>query len=74
MWNVVLGVGLLLLSVAFRPKPQSAKPALGSVTVNTLEEGAPIRVIFGKPWIKGANAGWWGDKRAVAIKSSGGKK
>lgn len=76
MWQFFVGFALaLLVTYALRPKPQNQPPAgIEDIKAPTAEDGMEIPVLFGCRRLKGPNVVWWGDYRAVAIKSKGGKK
>jgi len=64
-----------LLSYLLAPKPKSMPPAaVGDSDIPIAEEGIEIPVLFGTRDIGGANVVWYGDIRAIPIKSKGGKK
>lgn len=74
-WLIAVFVATLVLSFAFMPKPQSAKPTeLSDITAPTAEVGREIPVLFGTRDLNGPNVTWYGALRLVAIKSKGGKK
>jgi len=74
-YYIAMSVISYALTVYMAPDQPSPSPAkIGDINVNTAEEGLPIPVIFGKPWITAANCVWYGDLRTEAIKSKGGKK
>jgi hypothetical protein len=68
-------VGMLVVSFAFAPKPQSTPPAgLSEIQAPTAEEGREIGVLFGTRDINGPNFVWYGHLKTKAIKSKSGKK
>lgn len=72
---VAVFVASLVISYAMTPKPQNQPPAgLGDIKAPTAEEGREIPVLFGTRDITGPNVVWYGDLKAVAIRSKGGKK
>lgn len=74
-WVVAIFVGMLVLSFAFAPKPQTTPPAgLSEIQAPTAEVGREIGVLFGTRDINGPNFTWFGHLKTKAIKSSGGKK
>ncbi len=74
-WFVVIFIIALVAVVSMIPKPQSQKPAgFGDIQVPTAEEGREIPVLFGTKVIRSPNVVWYGDFKATAIKSKGGKK
>ena len=74
---LVYALVALVLVVAFMPRPktpQMAKPTEDDIDVPGVEQGKPVRVIFGTPVIKAATCVWWGDLYVKAEKKKGGKK
>ena len=75
MWNIILWVGLTILSALLAPKPKPPKPAaLDEFDVPTAEEGRPVPVALGTVWVKSGNVVWYGDLRVDPIYYEGGKK
>ena len=63
IWNILIGLGLMILGYLLQPKPKAQKPAeVTEMEGPTAEAGKPIPVIFGDIWIKSPNYLWWGDK------------
>lgn len=61
---------LSLFLVATMPKPKSNPPAtFEQVTAPTAEEGRPIPVVFGSPYLEGPNVVWFGHFRTQEIKA-----
>jgi len=74
-WYAVVFVAALAVAYSRVPKPQTQRPAgLGDVQAPTAEEGREIPVLFGTKTLKGPNVVWYGDLKAIAIRSKGGKK
>lgn len=75
MWvQLAIWVVTTLISWALQPKPQKQKPAaLQDVQVNTAQDGREIGVLFGTRDVP-PNWVWYGDLKAKAVKSKGGKK
>jgi hypothetical protein len=77
VWNVLAAIAInLVLSWLLRPGPQAQPPPAGldEVDVPTAEEGGAIPVLFGRRHLRAPNVVWYGDLRAVPIKSKTGKK
>ncbi len=70
-WAIAVWVVATIVSVALQPKQKAQPP--GTFDVPTVEEGAPIGVLYGSGWIESPVIAWWGDTRTTPIKSSGGK-
>ena len=74
-WYIAVFAFALVVSFSLAPKPQRTPPAgLGDFNVPTAEIGREIPVLFGTREMKGPNIVWYGDFKAIAIKSKGGKK
>lgn len=77
MWvQLALFAVNLAISWYLRPEPPPGPEAAGleDIDVPTAEAGKPVPVLFGRRQIKAPNVIWYGDLRAVPIKSKGGKK
>lgn len=74
MLQLVVWVGLQILSsLLFAPKTQSTmKP--GEVEGTTVDVSSPVPVLFGTRLMSNANCVWYGDIEAKPIKKKGGKK
>lgn len=75
--NIVIWVGLTLLSAALAPRPKqdSAKPGtLGDKDFPIASESTPIPVVFGTVILSQPNVVWWGDVKTEEIRSEGGGK
>jgi len=74
----VYAIVALALVVVFMPRPKTpemAKPTEDDVNVPGVEQGKPVRVIFGTPIISAPTCVWWGDFQITPVtKSGGGKK
>lgn len=74
-WLIAVFLASLVLSYAFMPKTQSAKPTtLADISAPTAEVGREIPVLFGTRDLSGPNVTWYGALRVVPIKSKGAKK
>lgn len=75
-WQIAAFVVNLAISWYLRPEPPPGPEAAGleDIDAPTAEAGAPVPVLFGRRQIKAPNVIWYGDLRAVPIKSGGGKK
>lgn len=58
------------------PKPEEDKKAVpfNRDAAPVAEEGKEIPVLFGTRELKAPNVVWWGDTKAIPVKSSGSKK
>lgn len=76
MWQLIVAlVGLIILAYTLMPKPQSMKPTgINDVRLPTSEEGREIPVFGGTVFLEAPNCAWYGDYRAIPIKSKGSKK
>lgn len=73
--NLILGIIASVISALLTPRPKPPKPAeLDDFDVPRSVEGSEIGIAYGSPWIKSAQVHWYGDFKAVPIKTSGGKK
>jgi hypothetical protein len=78
MW-IVLILLVILTAVAYLMMPSAKVQDQKAAGINdlqgpTAEIGRSIPVLFGERDLNGPNSCWYGDFRAVPIKSSGGKK
>lgn len=63
IFQLVIGVGLLIGSYLLAPKPKQPKPpSLDDFKAPTTEAGRPIPVVFGSMNVTGLNCLWYGDK------------
>jgi hypothetical protein len=74
MWLYIVMLIIVILLAVFMPMPTAAAPERGIIKVTTASEGATIPVLFGTRDIHSQNVLWAGDKSAVAVRKSGGKK
>lgn len=74
-WLIYLGLLLLSTAITYLTRPKTSISGLkaGTIEAATAEEGTETFVIFGTRPVEG-NVLWYGDKRTVAVKKSGGKK
>ena len=75
MWSWILLAVSTVIAVATRPKPQNApRTQFGDLQIPNSQEGQPIWVIWGTPYVKAPSvAGYW-NLRLEAISKGGGKK
>lgn len=62
-------VASTVVGALLAPHPHISPSALGDFSIPTAQEGRAIPVVFGTVMIKGGNTVWWGDLKAVPIKS-----
>lgn len=75
IWNIIIGLGLMILGYLLMPKPKAQKPdEVTEMEGPTSEAGRPIPVIFGDITVELPNFLWWGDKRFYERNTGGGKK
>lgn len=75
MWmNLLYGLLLSVVSALLAPRPKTEKPKPGELRVPRAKEGSEIGIVFGTVWVQDPQIAWFGHRRTVKIKSSGGKK
>ncbi|MFC3724410.1 hypothetical protein [Neoaquamicrobium sediminum] len=75
LWNIIIGLGLMILGYVLMPKPKLDKPdEVTEMDSPTSEAGKPITVIFGDITVTSPNFLWWGDKKFYERNVRGGKK
>ena len=78
MWQVVIWIGLQVLSYLLTPRSTSNQSNVtpGEVEATTVDSSGPVPVLFGTRLISTPNCVWYGDVGTTPIRacSGGGKK
>lgn len=74
-WNFVIGLVLQVVSFLLRPQPEGPKAGtISDVKVPRAQEGEELGYVWGTVWIKDPQVHWYGDFRAIPIKTKQSKK
>jgi len=78
MWQIVVWIGLQIVSYLLTPKATSNQSSVapGEVEATTVDSSGPVPVLFGTRLISTPNCVWYGDVGTTPIRScsGGGKK
>lgn len=74
-WNIIIGLGMMILGYILMPKPKVERPdETAEMEGPTSEAGRPIPVIFGELSVSSPNFLWWGDREFVEHNTRKSKK
>ena len=76
MWNVVIWIGLSIVSylLSNRNTSQQTNATPGELETTTVDASSPVPVLFGTRLITSANCVWYGDVGTTPIVTCGGGK
>ena len=75
IWNIILGLALMIIGYLIMPKPKQQKPdAVAELEAPKADMSAPITVIFGDITVKSPNYLWYGNVANVRKKKKSKKK
>lgn len=74
MWQLVVWIGLQIISYLLRPKSSQSSITPGELESTTVDASSPVPVLFGTRLISTPNCVWYGDIGTTPIVKCGGKK